>query len=82
MRHFVLYSSKDCCLCDDALILVDTLKQEGEFEDGIQLEKFDIYTDKSALLKYRFTIPVLRNTETGAELAWPFNYEQLKEWIG
>lgn len=82
MKHYILYSSKACCLCDDALALIEQIKAER----AVTVSKVDIYQDKALLIKYRTRIPVLKE-EGGAEesesreLGWPFNLETLREWL-
>jgi len=75
--NLLLYSSKDCCLCDDAAQLI------APYVDArvCALDKQDIYRDKGLLIKYRYTIPVLKELQTGKELAWPFDATELRNWL-
>lgn len=77
MIRLTLFSGPECCLCDDAMRL---LKASVVIEN-ISVEKKDIYTDKSLLLKYKLDIPVLRCDRSGEELKWPFDRASLDEWI-
>lgn len=82
MKHYILYSSKECCLCDDAMALIEQIKAER----AVTVSKVDIYQDKALLIKYRTRIPVLKEeggTEKSEsrELGWPFSLETLREWL-
>ncbi|MFT7560903.1 MAG: hypothetical protein ACI93R_002826 [Flavobacteriales bacterium] len=72
-----LYSSKDCCLCDDAKAIVE----KSLFYSKIDLEKKDIYLDKALLIKYKVHIPVLYAQNTSSELYWPFDLVCLESWL-
>ena len=76
MQDYILYSSKDCCLCDDAMELLARFGSEQAFS----LRKVNIYEDKSLLIKYRVKIPVLKDVNTGEELNWPFDMDSLRTW--
>ena len=77
MMHLKLYSSKACCLCDDAMDLIQGLAPRYD----IRVKKIDIYLDKSLLIKYKTSIPVLSHESSNKELAWPFNREVLEDWL-
>jgi len=77
MKHLILYSSKDCCLCDDALHLLEQIK----LEFPLAVDKIDIYQDKALLIKYRVRIPVLKDENTESELGWPFTLGSLRHWL-
>lgn len=77
MKHYILYSSKECCLCDDAMGILNEFGAGKRFH----VEKVDIYKDKSLLIKYRVRIPVLKDEENGRELGWPFTLSSLSDWI-
>lgn len=77
MKNLVLYSSKDCCLCDDAMSLLQPCLEGGH----CTVDKKDIYQDKGLLIKYRYSIPVLQHLDSGAELSWPFNADDLQRWL-
>lgn len=72
-----MYSSPECCLCDDALKVFESIGAGVKW--GI--EKKNIYTDKGLLIKYRYTIPVLHILGTDAELNWPFDELILSQWL-
>lgn len=69
-----LYSAPQCHLCDDALALLDPY-----ISQGASLAKLDITLDPLLLAKYGTRIPVV--AVAGKELGWPFDAEQLKNWL-
>lgn len=44
---------------------------------GVVIESVDIADDEKLVDRYGLTIPVVKNAETGEELNWPFEMEQL-----
>lgn len=77
MIQVSLFSSPDCCLCDDALAILERVKKDIPFE----IMKKNIYSDKGLLIKYRFTIPVVREASLGTELNWPFSETEFRHWL-
>jgi glutaredoxin len=56
MRHRVtLYGKKECCLCDEALALLQKVNASLPFD----LEKKDISEDPELLEKFGLAIPVV-----------------------
>ncbi|MNH17271.1 hypothetical protein D3C79_769380 [compost metagenome] len=50
-------------------------------EHGLLVELVDIADDESQLARYALLIPVLRRCDTGAELNWPFDAEQVVAFL-
>lgn len=48
---------------------------------GLQVELIDIADNASLYDRYSLMIPVLRRVDTGAELAWPFDTEQVVAFV-
>ncbi|BAP44599.1 glutaredoxin family protein [Pseudomonas sp. 21LCFQ02] len=46
-------------------------------EHGLLVELLDIADDPQLVERYGLRIPVLRRIDTGAELDWPFDTEQI-----
>ena len=65
-----LYQRDDCPLCDAALAVLAQARMP-EFES--------VWIDDDAALEARFgeRVPVLRDEERDAELAWPFDADAL-----
>jgi len=77
MQLFVLYGTLGCHLCEQAEALLAPL-----FDDTCQIECIDISEDDALLSRYALSIPVLRRLHDHAELKWPFNSEQAREFLG
>ena len=73
----VLYSAKDCCLCDQA----ESLLNEIDNTDNIDLNKVDVRSNTDLYHLYGARIPVLYRNDTKQELPWPFDLSQLKEFM-
>ena len=70
----ILYQRDDCHLCDLALAVLASARVP-EFES--------VFIDDDAALEERYgvRVPVLRNDDTGMELDWPFDGEQLAGFL-
>lgn len=60
-----MYSTCGCHLCEEAQRLVYATL-------GFSVEEVDIADDERLLERYGIRIPVLRRTDTGMEIGWPF----------
>jgi hypothetical protein len=76
MKTLRLYSRPECHLCDYA---VELIKETG---CGIEIESIDIEQDPDLLSRYDVRIPVLLRPDTGAELCWPFDDDDIVEFLG
>lgn len=72
----ILYSTNGCHLCDKAHTLLARACPSLEFK------VVDVAIDDRLVSRYGERIPVLLKTNTGEELAWPFNAEQLSQFMG
>lgn len=68
-----LYGSKYCHLCDEAEAVLR--------EIGVAFEYVDIADDDSLVEVYGLRIPVLRRTDTGAEVGWPFDADIVSRFL-
>ncbi len=75
-NRLVLYSRPGCHLCDLARSVVAAVDPLLVFEDK------DISHDDELTSNYGERIPVLRRCDTGKELEWPYNTEQVKRFLG
>ena len=71
-----LFGTLGCHLCDIAEAEVMPL-----VEHGLLVELVDITDPQDLTDVYGLRIPVLRRTDTGAELDWPFDTEQLVAFL-
>lgn len=77
MRHFVLYSTQHCHLCEQAEQLLINLQHEYE----IQWETTEISDDDNLMVQYGIRIPVIKCLKTEAELNWPFTRADILKLI-
>ncbi|OAI17293.1 glutaredoxin [Methylomonas lenta] len=73
MSNFVLFGTEGCHLCEDAEHLL--------LQAGLNFEIQDIINNDKAMQRYAIRIPVLVHTPSELELSWPFNAEQLQDFI-
>ncbi len=73
----VLMGTEACHLCDQAQALL--LQFQGALAVDVLLE--DIAESEEQVQRYGVRIPVLLHEETGAELDWPFDSIQLRQWL-
>ncbi len=69
----ILYSRADCHLCDLVAMMLDRA--------GVAWRPVDIESDSGLLRKYGMVIPVLLNPGSGRELFFPFDDEQLQQFL-
>ncbi|WP_426138884.1 glutaredoxin family protein [Pseudomonas sp. DWP3-1-2] len=71
-----LFGTLGCHLCEVA---------EAELlplvEHGLLVELVDIGDEAGLIEEYGLRIPVLRRVDTGAELDWPFDVEQIVAFL-
>lgn len=77
-RHFektlLLYTTGGCHLCERAQTLVRRCANTS-------VELVEIADDAELLERYGIRIPVLRRSDTGQELDWPFDEEAIDRWL-
>ncbi|MCF7203000.1 glutaredoxin family protein [Pseudomonas oligotrophica] len=71
-----LFGTLGCHLCEQAEGLLMPL-----VERGLLVELLDIAEDERWVEQYGLRIPVLRRVDTGAELEWPFELEQVVPFL-
>jgi hypothetical protein len=67
-----LFGTLGCHLCEVAEAELMPL-----VEHGLLVELVDIAESEAMIDDYGLRIPVLRRTDTGAELDWPFDTDQV-----
>jgi len=72
MKHYILFGTEGCHLCDEA----ESLMQAAH----VDFDKIDIINDDDAWQRYSVRIPVLRNHD-GEELGWPFDAQGLQLFL-
>ena len=71
-----LFGTLGCHLCELAEAEVMPLVQHG-----LLVELIDIADSEALVEAYGLRIPVLRRVDTGAELGWPFDTEQIVAFL-
>ncbi|MEB0208473.1 glutaredoxin family protein [Pseudomonas sp. CCC3.1] len=72
-----LFGTLGCHLCELAEDVVMPLVYDG----GLMVELVDIADSEQTVAAYGLRIPVLRRVDTGLELDWPFDTEQVKHFL-
>ncbi len=69
-----------CHLCEEVQGMIGYLLQnEPDLQVSYQFELVEIADDEELLNRYGIRIPLL--IKQGKELNWPFEFEQLKDWL-
>ncbi|OXS20394.1 glutaredoxin family protein [Pseudomonas rhodesiae] len=71
-----LFGTLGCHLCEIAEAVMMPL-----VEHGLQVELVDITDPEDLTEVYGLRIPVLRRADTGAELDWPFDTDQVVAFL-
>ena len=66
----LLYGTRFCHLCEQAEAVLHAA--------GVTAEYIDIAEDETLFERYGMRIPVVRRTDNGAELDWPFDASALE----
>jgi hypothetical protein len=75
MSQLILYYQPDCHLCDEAEVLMQAAGLAGHYQ------KVDIETDLELLKSYGIHVPVLKRSDNGKELFWPFDQAALTAFL-
>jgi glutaredoxin-related protein len=74
--RLILYSTSACHLCEQALELLQSIETVE-----LSVEEVDISDSDELFKRYGVLIPVLRREDTGAELNWPFNGQDIEQLL-
>ncbi len=72
------FTTSHCQLCE----LAETLLIHTPLPEPIPVDAIDIAQSEALVARYGTRIPVLRRSDTGAELDWPFDQAQLLAFLG
>jgi len=71
MAQWVLYATDGCHLCEEAQrVIHKTL--------GMMVTEVDVAENEQLMARYGTRIPVLRRTDTGIEIGWPFDSQAIR----
>jgi hypothetical protein len=77
MRVIIFYTTAGCHLCEQAEAMLSKVAQER----ALAWETSDIADDPELIERYGIRIPVLMRREDEAELGWPFDQQQLENFL-
>lgn len=72
-----LFGTLGCHLCEQAEAVLMPLV----LENGLLVELLDIADSHEWVEQYGLLIPVLRRVDSGAELNWPFDTEEVARFL-
>ena len=85
MPKLTLFSGAQCSLCDTAKSMLETLIQKQGSPDGsdalFDVTIIDVKAQREFFHQYGARIPVLKREDNQQELAWPFDSNQLIEFL-
>ncbi len=73
MKTLLLYTTLGCHLCEDAKLLIWPLLEKFNY----RLQEIDIADSDELMQSYGTSIPVVKCSDDGEELNWPFDAVQL-----
>lgn len=82
IRNVELLGTEGCHLCDLAssvLARFNDVMEAHQFR--LHIDVFDISTSEAMVEKYGAVIPVVIDTCSGQELAWPFDEQKVYEFL-
>ncbi len=77
MPILYVYSTLGCHLCEKAAALLEEIPRVQQWQLCYQ----DIADDSQLMNLYGVRIPVLKRDDTQAELNWPFEAEEIQEFL-
>ncbi|MCW8875829.1 MAG: glutaredoxin family protein [Kangiellaceae bacterium] len=80
MQVIQLYTTAGCHLCEQAEAMFNYLAQnDAKIANKFSILPIEIAGDEALVEQYGIRIPVLSNNSH--ELGWPFELEELKDWL-
>tara|TARA_B100001094_G_scaffold2871_1_gene2579 strand:+ start:1095 stop:1349 length:255 start_codon:yes stop_codon:yes gene_type:complete len=77
MNTVIIFTTKGCHLCELAGEILENLRRTENFS----LEVQDISETEMLVEKYGLLIPVIMDKATCKELRWPFDSNDVIQWI-
>jgi glutaredoxin-like protein DUF836 len=79
-KNIKFMTTLGCHLCEQAWAMLEyLLNTDPDIANRVSLIKVEISEDNTLLEKYGIRIPVLVSEK--GELGWPFEFEELEEWL-
>ncbi len=80
--RLILFGTQGCHLCEEAEAVLEKSLEDTEGGMGnIQIESADIADEEQWQKRYAVRIPVLYHEDSGRELDWPFDEQNIREFI-
>jgi hypothetical protein len=77
MTQLVFYTTSHCHLCEQAEVLLLSLKNQYE----LNWLTVEISNNDRLIKKYGLTIPVIKRSDTQTEINWPFTTNDIIKFI-
>jgi len=74
MVKLILLGTSGCHLCEEAELIMSACK-------NVEIELIDIAEQEQWQEKYAIRIPVLYHVDSKSELGWPFELQQVQQFI-
>lgn len=71
------YSGENCHLCE----LAEKMLAQLDPALGLEVRKFDVKVEHDLHHLYGARIPVFKRLDNNSELGWPFELDQLQEFL-
>lgn len=81
MKTLLLYTTTGCHLCDEAEIQLNALCEPLPGKAIIHWKPVEISDSDELIEEYGLRIPVVKNEVSGQELGWPFELDELHQWL-
>jgi hypothetical protein len=72
--RLILFGTSGCHLCEQAELIVNVCVPDG-------VDYVDIAEQEQWQEQYALRIPVLYDSERGRELGWPFDLDDVKDFV-
>ena len=77
MLKLTLFSGSECPLCDIAKNMLTTATHQFP----VDLTVIDVKAQREYFHQYGARIPVLKRQDNNSELAWPFEFADLEQFL-
>ncbi len=76
MKPLILYGTLGCHLCEQALEIMTPL-----LAGNVEITEVDISESDDLMERYALRIPVIARVDNGREIGWPFDGQQLLQFL-
>ena len=81
MTKYILFTGTDCHLCNVAKQLLKAHLSNDALDYEAQVSEINVKAVREHFHEYGARIPVLKKNSDETELGWPFDANNLKEFI-